>query len=125
MLGKVQGARKLRLVILDACRENPFAAKMASTSTTRSIGRGRAHRAGAGVLVAYSAKDGQVAQDGDGPNSPFAASLLKYLDEPGLEINMLFRRVHDDVQSRTGGQQVPSPMALCRPKPSISSPTNS
>ena len=81
---------------------------MASTSTTRSIGRGRARiEPAAGVLVAYSAKDGQVAQDGDGPNSPFAASLLKYLDEPGLEINMLFRRVHDDVQSRTGGRQVP------------------
>jgi uncharacterized caspase-like protein len=81
---------------------------MASASTTRSIGRGLARiEPEAGVLVAYSAKDGQVAQDGDGPNSPFAASLLKYLDEPGLEINMLFRRVIDDVQTRTGGQQVP------------------
>jgi uncharacterized caspase-like protein len=59
------------------------------------------------VLVAYSAKDGQVAQDGDGLNSPFAMSLLQHLDEPGLAINMLFRRVHDDVKARTSGQQEP------------------
>ncbi len=99
VLAKVEGAKKLRLVILDACRENPFAVKMASAGTTRSVGRGLARiEPEAGVLVAYSAKDGQVAQDGDGTNSPFAESLLKYLDEPGLEINMLFRRVHDDVQ---------------------------
>ena len=108
VLAKVEGAKKLRLVILDACRENPFAVKMASAGTTRSIGRGLARiEPEAGVLVAYSAKDGQVAQDGDGANSPFAQSLLKYLDEPGLEINMLFRRVHDDVKTATSGQQIP------------------
>ena len=108
VLAKVEGARKLRLVILDACRENPFAAKMASAGATRSIGRGLARiEPEAGVLVAYSAKDGQVAQDGDGVNSPFAQSLLKYLGEPGLEINILFRRVHDDVKTATSGQQTP------------------
>ena len=48
-------------------------------------------------------KDGQVAQDGDGANSPFAQALLAHLDEPGLEINMLFRQVRDDVKSTTGG----------------------
>jgi uncharacterized caspase-like protein len=108
VLAKVEGAKKLRLVILDACRENPFAAKMASAGATRSIGRGLARvEPDAGVLVAYSTKDGQVAQDGDGLNSPFAMSLLQHLDEPGLEINMLFRRVHDDVKARTSGQQEP------------------
>jgi uncharacterized caspase-like protein len=75
--------RSFGLVILDACRENPFAAKMASAGTTRSIGRGLARiEPEAGVLVAYSAKDGQVAQDGDGLNSPFAQSLLEHLGEP-------------------------------------------
>jgi uncharacterized caspase-like protein len=108
VLAKVEGAKKLRLVILDACRENLFLAKMASAGTTRSIGRGLARiEPEAGVVVAYSAKDGQVAQDGDGANSPFAESLLKHLDEPGLEINMLFRRVHDDVKNATSGQQSP------------------
>jgi len=108
ILSKVEGAKKLRLVILDACRENPFIAKMAANSATRSIGRGLARvEPEGGVLVAYSAKDGQVAQDGDGTNSPFAQALLDHLSEPGLEINMLFRKVRDDVRSRTGGQQEP------------------
>jgi uncharacterized caspase-like protein len=48
-----------------------------------------------------------VAQDGDGNNSPFAQALLEHLDQPGLEINMLFRRVRDDVRGRTSGQQEP------------------
>lgn len=108
VLAKVEGARKLRLVILDACRENPFIAKMASAGGTRSVGRGLARiEPTGGVLVAYSARDGQLAQDGDGNNSPFAQALLEHLDEPGLEINMLFRRVRDDVRSRTNGTQVP------------------
>ncbi len=108
VLAKVEGAQKLRLVILDACRENPFIAKMASAGGTRSVGRGLARiEPEGGVLVAYSAKDGQVAQDGDGDNSPFAQALLDHLDEAGLEINMLFRKVHDDVKKRTSGQQIP------------------
>ena len=48
-----------------------------------------------------------MAQDGDGTNSPFAQALLDHLSEPGLEINMLFRKVRDDVRSKTGGQQEP------------------
>ena len=108
VLAKVEGAQKLRLVILDACRENPFIAKMASAGGTRSVGRGLARiEPDDGVLVAYSAKDGQVAQDGDGANSPFAQALLDHVDEPGLEINMLFRKVRDDVKKRTNGEQTP------------------
>jgi len=108
VLAKVGGAHKLRLVILDACRDNPFIAKMASVGGSRSVGRGLARiEPEGGVLVAYSAKDGQVAQDGDGSNSPFAQALIDHLAEPGLEINMLFRKVRDDVKSRTGGQQEP------------------
>jgi uncharacterized caspase-like protein len=101
-----KGAKKLRLVILDACRENPFAAKMASACSTRSIGRGLARvEPEAGVLVAGQGRT--VAQDGDGLNSPFAQSLLEHLGEAGLEINMLFRHMHDDMEARTAGQQEP------------------
>jgi tetratricopeptide (TPR) repeat protein len=108
VLAKVEGAQKLRLVILDACRENPFIAKMASAGGTRSVGRGLARvEPSGGVLVAYSARDGQLAQDGDGENSPFAQALLAHIDEAGLEINMLFRKVRDDVKSTTKGQQEP------------------
>jgi uncharacterized caspase-like protein len=61
-----------------------------------------------GTLVAYAAKAGQVALDGDGGgNSPFVASLVKYLPQPGLEISMLFRLVRDDVMEATGRKQEP------------------
>ncbi len=108
LLDKVESAKKLRLVILDACRNNPFAARMIKTSATRSIGRGLAAlEPEGGVLVAYSAKHGTVAQDGDGANSPFATALAAYLDEPGLEINFLFRKVRDRVMKETAGGQEP------------------
>jgi uncharacterized caspase-like protein len=104
----VEGALKLRLVILDACRDNPFAATMRRTVANRSVGRGLARVEPEGAtLVVYAAKDGQVAQDGDGTNSPFATALVKYIETPGLEINFLFRRVRDDVINATGRRQEP------------------
>jgi tetratricopeptide (TPR) repeat protein len=108
VLSKVEGAHKLRLVILDACRDNPFARRLADASGTRSVGRGlgRVEPTG-GILVAYSARDGQVAQDGNGANSPFALALVKHLEEPGVEISLLFRKVRDTVFTGTRGQQEP------------------
>jgi tetratricopeptide (TPR) repeat protein len=107
-LGAVEGARKLRLVLLDACRENPFARQIRRTIASRSVGRGLARiEPGPGTLVAYAARDGQVALDGDGQNSPFAAALLKHLKDPGLEINKLFRLLHDDVMEATDNRQEP------------------
>jgi uncharacterized caspase-like protein len=104
----VEGAQKLRLVILDACRDNPFAKTMRRTTTTRSVGRGLARIDPEGAtLVVYAARDGQVAQDGDGSNSPFATALSKYIETPGLEINFLFRKVRDDVFTATGRRQEP------------------
>ena len=109
VLAKVESAKKLRLVILDACRNNPFAARMVrSAGSTRSVGRGLAPlEPEGGVLVAYSAKHGTLAQDGDGANSPFATALAVYLEERGLEIQFLFRKVRDRVLSETGGVQEP------------------
>ena len=105
---KVEGGRKLRLVILDACRDNPFVQKIASVGGTRSVGRGLARVEPArGVTVAYSARDGQVALDGDGANSPFAGALIRHLKEPGLEVGLLFRKVHDTVWTKTQGEQEP------------------
>jgi uncharacterized caspase-like protein len=98
----------MRLVILDACRDNPFTAAMKRTSATRSIGRGLALiEPEGGTLVAYAAKAGQVAQDGDGENSPFVTALVKRIETPGIEIGKLFRLVRDDVLSATGRQQEP------------------
>ena len=70
--------------ILDACRNNPFAAKMQRTVRTRAVDRGLTRIEPTGsVLVAYAAKDGTTAADGSGRNSPFTAALLKHLETPG------------------------------------------
>jgi uncharacterized caspase-like protein len=101
-------ASKLGLVILDACRNNPFAAKMQRTVRTRAVSRGLTHIEPTGsVLVAYAAKDGTTAADGTGRNSPFTAALLSHVETPGLEINFLFRNVRDDVLRATQREQEP------------------
>jgi parallel beta-helix repeat protein len=108
VLRSVEGARRLRLVILDACRDNPFVAAMSRAGGTRAIGRGLARvEPTANTLVAYAAKEGTTADDGEARNSPYSAALLDHLEEPGLEINMLFRRVRDHVVSETGARQEP------------------
>ncbi|MEH2622795.1 tetratricopeptide (TPR) repeat protein [Bradyrhizobium sp. AZCC 1719] len=104
----IEGARGLRLIVLDACRNNPFAPQMRFTNSTRSLGTGLARvEPEGGTMVAYAAKAGQVAHDGDDGNSPFMKALLKRLKQPGLEISMLFRFVRDDVMAATGRQQEP------------------
>lgn len=108
VLAAVGGARQLRLVILDACRDNPFLARMTKQTATRSIERGLARVAPEGDLyLVYSAKSGQVAVDGEGGRSPFVAALLKTIETPGLEINLLFRRVHAEVKAASDGRQEP------------------
>jgi tetratricopeptide (TPR) repeat protein len=108
VMATVGAAKKMRLVILDACRDNPFVPKMRNVGGTRSIGRGLGRiEPPPGVLVAYAARDGLVAMDGESGNSPFASALVEYLEEPGLEINLLFRKVHDRVLTNTRGQQQP------------------
>ncbi|WP_188517963.1 caspase family protein [Alsobacter metallidurans] len=109
LLTTVDGAKKLKLVILDACRDNPFASRMARTVATRSVSRGlaRLEDVQGGVLVAYAARDGQVASDGNQRNSPFVQSLVRRIQEPNTEINMVFRRVRDDVLKTTSGRQEP------------------
>jgi tetratricopeptide (TPR) repeat protein len=107
VMAAVEGARKLRLVLLDACRDNPFIPPMRITGGTRAP-RGLAPpKPVSGTLIVYAAKQGQVAIDGDTGNSPFAAALAKRLPTPGVEINRLFRLVHDDVFDATGGRQEP------------------
>jgi uncharacterized caspase-like protein len=102
-------ASQLRLVILDACRDNPFAKKMKRTLASRSIGRGlagvEANRPN--TFIAFAAKEGSTAADGDGQNSPFSTALLKHLTRPGLDIRKAFGYVRDDVMSATGNQQEP------------------
>ena len=108
VLRAVERAAGFRLVILDACRENPFAALMQRAGATRAIGRGLARVEPAGeTLVAYAAKEGTLAADGEARNSPYTRALLEHLEEPGLEVGLMFRRVRDAVLAATGGRQEP------------------
>jgi len=108
-LGAVEPARRLRLVILDACRDNPLVKKMRRAFGTRAIGQGLAKIdvTSTDTLIAFAAKAGSVATDGEGPNSPFTAALLKHLPTPGLDVRILFGRVRDDVFISTGRKQEP------------------
>ncbi len=108
VMGALDGVKGIRIVLLDACRNNPFAASMKVTSATRSIGRGLAKiEPVRGTLVSFAAKEGTVAEDGAGRNSPFAAALLANLDTPGLEIGLLFRKIRDSVLKKTNNRQEP------------------
>lgn len=110
VLNAAERASSLRLVILDACRDNPFASQMKRSLTvaSRSVSRGLASvEPDAGTLVVYAAKHGETASDGDGTNSPFATAFMSNLKKPNLEIRRLFDYVRDDVMDVTRRQQQP------------------
>jgi len=112
VLARVAVAHKLQLVILDACRDNPFASRLAQPGAIkRTIGtRGlaRVEPAHPNLMIAYSARQGEAALDGPpGSNSPYARALVKHLAAPGLELGIFFRRVRADVLEATKGQQRP------------------
>jgi uncharacterized caspase-like protein len=109
ILQAIEPARQLRLVILDACRDNPFAKKMMRMVASRALGRGLAgvEPARPNTLIAFAAKGGSTAADGDARNSPFTTALLKHLAKPGLELGKAFRLVRDDVMNATGNKQEP------------------
>ncbi|WP_426410885.1 caspase family protein [Bradyrhizobium ganzhouense] len=109
VLVAVEPAKQLRLVILDACRDNPFGRTMKRTLASRGIGRGLAQvePTSSNTLIAYSAKAGFTAQDGDGANSPFTIALSRHLTTPGLDVRRAFGFVRDDVLKSTGNKQEP------------------
>src|SRR3984885_3233996 len=101
--------KRLRLVILDACRENPFSNSMKKNVASRSIGRGlaRVEPTTPNTLVAFATKAGAVADDGSGENSQYATALVKYIAEPGVDLRVAFGRVRDEVLKRTLNRQEP------------------
>jgi Caspase domain len=109
LLTVIEPARQLRLVILDACRDNPFNKTMKRTIGSRAIGRGLAkvESTSPNTLVAFAAKAGSTASDGDGKNSPFTAALVKYLPRPGLDLRRAFGFARDDVLKATNNRQEP------------------
>ncbi len=115
----MEPVKRLRLVILDACRDNPFIRSMKRTEARRSMGPGLAKSRSIGrglakvevstsdTLIAFAAKAGSTAADGDGRNSPFTTALLNNLTTPGLDIRLAFGRVRDEVLKITGSRQEP------------------
>ncbi len=109
---------RTNILILDACRNNPMAPRVASTGPTRDIEAGSSGLAapttlgngatfGAGTLIAFATAPGQVALDGEGPNSPFSAALTRHIGTPGLEVQQMLTRVRAEVVAATKGKQVP------------------
>jgi uncharacterized caspase-like protein len=129
ILRVLEPVKRLRLVILDACRDNPFARTMKRTLASRSVGRGLAkiEPTMSDTLIAFAAKAGSTAADGEGKNSPFTIALVKHVAEPGLDLRLAFGRVRDEVLKTTGNKQEPyvygslggSTVSLTPPKPTI------
>jgi peptidoglycan hydrolase-like protein with peptidoglycan-binding domain len=105
----LEPARRLRLVLLDACRDNPFGKKMQRAIALRAMGNGLAkvEPTSTDTLIAYAAKAGSTAEDGSTDHSPFATALLRNLGEPGLDIRIALGRVRDDVLRLTANRQEP------------------
>jgi len=102
----------VRIMILDACRNNPLADRLQKTINGNSRGIGQSRGLARidkteGMVVAYATGAGDTAADGAGRNSPFTSALVKRMQEPGVEIENMFRRVASDVTRETGGKQHP------------------
>jgi Caspase domain/Putative peptidoglycan binding domain len=110
-LEQTMGDAKVKLVFLDACRDNPFAAKIKSNSATRSVNvqTGLAEmKSGEGTLIAFATGPGQTALDGqEGTNSPFTRALLANLTQPGVEIQQAMTKVRAQVNEETNKGQLP------------------
>src|SRR5258707_1880457 len=102
---------KVKLVFLDACRDNPFTAKIKSNSATRSVSvqSGLAEmKSGEGTLIAFATGPGQTAMDGqEGTNSPFTRALIAHITTPGVEIQQAMTEVRAQVNEETNKGQLP------------------
>jgi Caspase domain len=110
VIGDMQPAKNLRILVLDSCRDNPLAEQLKrSIGSTRSasIGRGLAKiDSPEGMIIAYATQPGRTAEDGDGRNSPFTTSFLRNI-EAREEIGIIFRRISGDVYQTTHQMQLP------------------
>jgi Caspase domain len=112
MLESLDGTSRTNIIILDACRNNPFAQTLASRSgAARSVtvlsGLAGYSNLGTGTLIAFSTAPGAVALDGTGSNSPFTKALARHVRTPGLEVRQMLTRVRADVAAETRGKQIP------------------
>jgi tetratricopeptide (TPR) repeat protein len=110
VLAQMEAEKRVNLVFLDACRDNPLSRSLARSLGTRSatVGQGLASIQGAvGTMIAYATQPDNVALDGEGRNSPFTTALLRHLADPGIDISVLMKRVRADVIAATRERQIP------------------
>src|SRR5436190_2965508 len=111
LVASADGAKRLRLIVLDACRDNPFVKSMRrerkTASRAVSAGLGKVEPTSTDTLIAYAATAGSTADDGDGLHSPFTTAVLKNLTVPGLDVRLAFGRVRDEVLKMTDSRQEP------------------
>jgi uncharacterized caspase-like protein len=114
LVSSTDGAKQLRLIILDACRQNAIASAMRLerregklAAATRANGLGASEPARRNTLIVYAAKAGTTSVEGDGPHSLFSAALLKSVTVPGLDLRLALGRIRDDVVKASGNQQEP------------------
>jgi uncharacterized protein YraI len=112
VLNYMNAPGRLSIALLDACRDNPLSRRFSrSLGTSRSsfVKRGLAApvAGGGNVLIGFATAPGEVALDGDEDNSPFTTALLNHIETPGLEIEIMLKRVKADVYAATQGSQSP------------------
>ncbi|HYD30892.1 MAG TPA: caspase family protein, partial [Azospirillaceae bacterium] len=111
-MGELAQAKQLGILMLDACRNNPFVQQLAASgdpgkALAVQAGLARVEDTPSDTLVAMATRADAVAEDGAGNHSPYTAALLEQLAEPGLELSLFFRRVRDNVLKTTNGRQEP------------------
>ncbi len=106
----MERATRANVLFVDACRDNPLARNLARALGTRSAGIGRGlapAESGEGTLISFSTQPGNVALDGTGRNSPFAAALVKHITTPGEDLSTVLINVRNEVMGATNRRQVP------------------
>jgi tetratricopeptide (TPR) repeat protein len=110
VISDMESEKRINLVFLDACRDNPLSRSLAGSMGTRSltVGQGLASvNAGIGTLITFATSPDTTALDGSGRNSPFTTALLNHIRTPGLEVRTMLTRVRADVIKATNERQVP------------------
>jgi uncharacterized caspase-like protein len=108
LIDRLQDVAGIKVFILDACRDNPFATRMFRRRGMRGGGKGLAEiHADSGTLIAFATSPGDSALDGEGEHSPYAKALIDHLGDQGSEIRLMFGSVADSVQDATRKEQLP------------------
>ena len=112
IIDQMEAEKRVNLIFLDACRDNPLARSLARSAGTgtrsANVSMGLAPvQSAAGTLIAFATQPNNVALDGDGRNSPFTTALLKHMVVPNLEVELMMKQVRLDVMSATREKQIP------------------